>query len=864
MSEHAPISRFKRIRYRVLATVVLSTLLPFAVLIYLLHYTATARSLEHAEHELQFATNAYAHALKDRLEFYDWSVRFLLNIAPHALSDVLHISEDASADAAHPDVTRIGASNGMLWLSIPHRGRIARVPIAPELLLYDVDTYQPGVARCVLLDGEPWRCAETHAGIRVLRAEAQTPLPDTFEGDIAVSIRTVMDADVAIGPRSWVDRLTPILIVAVYLLSVAGVLGVIRRRLAPIATLQRATRRLEQGDYGHRVAINSGDELELLGGAFNRMSARLATSFRKLQWMADMDRTILSANRPDEIFGMALAYCADARIDASIVLTGESQSGRIKHYCWRDARAVAKVLDQWQCSDRADPAAFTALVAWLRTAGLKFAEAIVLRDEIGAAGALLIHDADACSGPEAANLADLADRLSLALTHINRGHDLYRQAHFDPLTGLINRHAFRDRLGLALGQAERQGTAGAVLDIDLDRFKQVNDARGHRVGDQLLCTVATRIASGLRAGDTLARLGSNEFAVITMGSANDVPALCERLIGLISMPIVIDGFEHLVGASIGVAMFPRDGDAEEQLLSNASSAMHRVKAQGGSAFAFFDQARNREVLERIRIESRLRRAIFADELAVQFQPVYDLAARRVTSAEALLRWTDAELGVVEPGRFIPVAEDTGLLRDILPVLIRQSLIVRDLLSPADAAGFRFAINASPRELLGSDFARRFLEHTSARGADPSMFTLEITESAFIDDIAAVTRELETLRARGVLVSLDDFGTGFSSLNLLRRLPIDTIKIDRAFIAELTRSDEDRRLAQQIIRIARIFNRSVVAEGVTSPAEVDLLREFGCHCVQGFGISRPLSPDACARFVAEANAFTPSRTRLRGI
>jgi diguanylate cyclase len=674
---------------------------------------------------------------------------------------------------------------------------------------------------------------------------------------VLVYLASYTVAGSAVDSPFWPYRAVPLLMLTAYLLSIVGVLQLIRRKLAPLADLQQAARHIEQGDYTRRLNVSSGDEFELLSRAFNSMSQHLAGSFEALQSLSDMDRTILTATRPDEVVARALAYCSKIDLDVAVVLMGESQSGRVKLCRWHRNRnrMVFELLSHYRPPGAGGRGSFDEFVSWLRdTAGIAFDQALMLKDDAGPAGAVLIrNDGRERSRAATPNIFDVADRLTLALTHLSRAHDLYRQAHFDALTGLMNRHAFRDRLNLAVAQAQRDGKLCAVLFLDLDRFKQVNDTQGHGAGDRLLTTVAARIASSLRGGDSLARLGSDEFAVIAPGihSNADMFTLCERLITVVNTPVVLDGLEHLVGASIGISVYPRDGSSEEQLVVNAEAAMHRVKSQGGSAFAFFDTAMNELVLHRVRIESRLRRAILADELSVVFQPVYDLALDRVTGAEALLRWTDGELGVVEPSQFIPIAEDTGLIRDVMPILIRQSADVVAALRRQHTSPFRIALNVSPKDLLAGGFASQLLDQITRHGVRPDTFTIEITESVFIDDVEAVTQQLDELRHRGVLVALDDFGTGYSSLNLLRRLPIDIIKIDRAFIAEITRTDQDRRLARQIILIADIFNRAVVAEGVTSAEEVALLRQFGCQFVQGFGISRPLPPDELCRFVAGA-------------
>jgi diguanylate cyclase (GGDEF)-like protein len=867
MLDRTQLRHLGQIRYRILAIVFLSTLLPIAVLAHLIGQQATSRTLDAAKLELQATTEAYARSIRERLEFSDLSLRFLIDVAPLAVAEWsidTAAMERSAGDPDAVDVTLLRATATGLAMRLAVNGRYTWIPIDPNIVLYDIDAGQPGVERCVDVDGRPWRCTGSlQSPAKPLTVSARVPLEEAFESLTDVVIRSQMDPVTALDSISSLSRVTPLILLAIYLLTVVLLMRFVTRRLAPLAELQRATRRIEQGDYAVRVTVGSGDELGALGHAFNRMCDRVQASFTTLRSMSEIDRTILTATRPDEVVERALAYCAADGIDAAVVLTGESQSGRVKLWHPRDGRVQHETLAKYHASGAHGRGSLHEFCDWLRGSGVAFDEALPLTDDTGLAGAMLLRGTAPARllGP---NLSAVADRLSLALAHLGRAHDLFRHAHFDPLTGLMNRHALKDRLGLAIAHARRDGSLGALLFVNLDRFQQVNDAQGHGAGDQLLTTIAARIAATLRAGDSLARLGGDEFAVIAPGIQKDADVLnlCERLVERIAGPVLVDGLEHAVGASIGIAIFPRDGTSEEELLTNADAAVHRVKAQGGGSFAFFDNEMNALVRERVRMEARLRRAIAADELEVVFQPIYDLTLQRVTGAEALLRWTDAELGSIEPSRFIPVAEDTGLIRDLTPVLIRRSVQALRMLPAESASGIRVAVNASPKDLLSGNFASRFLEAIAAAGACPHQFTVEITESAFIDDVACVGMQLEELRSCGVRVALDDFGVGYSSLSLLRTLPLDVIKIDRSFVAEITRSDRDRRLAEQIIGIATTFGRMVVAEGVTSQQELELLAAFGCHCVQGYGISPPLPAPAFTSFVLDQHSSVRSLRQIR--
>jgi EAL domain-containing protein (putative c-di-GMP-specific phosphodiesterase class I) len=285
----------------------------------------------------------------------------------------------------------------------------------------------------------------------------------------------------------------------------------------------------------------------------------------------------------------------------------------------------------------------------------------------------------------------------------------------------------------------------------------------------------------------------------------------------------------------------------------ADAAMYRAKERSGGSFAFFDEQLNEVTRERVHIESRLRRALREEDLEVLFQPQLHLASHRVVAVEALLRWRDAELGDVSPTRFIPIAEETGLIRDIGPLVLKRSVAALERLRASGIAMERLSVNASAKEIASEGFASRFVRLVRLLGASPRQFEVEVTESVFIKDASAVARELRTLREEGVRVALDDFGTGYSSLNMLRTLPLDLIKIDRSFIVEVTQSQQARDLTRNIIQIARALDIGVVAEGTESEEEVALLRGFGCDYVQGYGISRPLTLDELVAFVSDRSA-----------
>ena len=352
--------------------------------------------------------------------------------------------------------------------------------------------------------------------------------------------------------------------------------------------------------------------------------------------------------------------------------------------------------------------------------------------------------------------------------------------------------------------------------------------------------------------DTIARLGGDEFAVIVPGCEDEksIADLCERLIETLVKPLVVDRIEHTVGASIGIALFPNDGQSVDELVMKADSAMYRAKETGRARFEFFEDSLNEANRHRVMVESRLRRALKRNELFFKFQPKLRLSDNSIDSAEALLRWTDEELGVVPPSTFVAIAEETNLVHEFTSI---QVSAVGDLLARADACGVKIehiAINTSAKQLVTDGYAISLLSMLDQRCLPHHNIEVEVTETVFAADTQAAVRELEILQAAGIRIALDDFGTGFSSLNMLRELPLDVVKIDRSFVTELENSDQARNLFQHLVSIATTLGKEVVAEGVETEVQLHHLNQAKCHYVQGYLISRAKSPDEFLKLVAE--------------
>ncbi|MFP4161717.1 MAG: EAL domain-containing protein [Ectothiorhodospira sp.] len=447
-----------------------------------------------------------------------------------------------------------------------------------------------------------------------------------------------------------------------------------------------------------------------------------------------------------------------------------------------------------------------------------------------------------------------------AITHyIKLAEDITDQKHLserldylafhDPLTGLANRELLLDRLGQALAVARRDHHVLAVGFLDLDDFKVVNDSLGHDQGDRLLLQVARRLRSHLREGDTVARFGGDEFVLMlsSLDKPQDVIPVVEHLQQAFTTPFLLgDDSPMVLGFSIGIAVYPQDCDRGEELIRHAEAAMYRAKSQGRHSYNFYTQELDTQLQERMTVDQAMRRGLENHEFLLHFQPRVDLATGRIHSLEALVRWQHPEWGLVSPGRFIPLAEETGFILALGPEILRQACLQ---IRAWDASGVQappVAVNLSGREFQQEGIVERILETLQETGVDPTRIEFEITESAAMHSVDRTIRTLTRLHERGFQISIDDFGTAYSSLNYLKRLPVQAIKIDQSFVMDLGDTPEahpeDAAIIRAIIGLGDTLGLEVIAEGVETPAQHRYLLDHGCHVGQGFLFSQPLPAD----------------------
>lgn len=454
---------------------------------------------------------------------------------------------------------------------------------------------------------------------------------------------------------------------------------------------------------------------------------------------------------------------------------------------------------------------------------------------------------------EELDLISKASRLAaIAIEQRQLTDKLAYQAHHDALTGLPNRTLFDERLNRAIAQARRQGWMLAVMFIDLDRFKQINDTLGHTVGDALLQQVARRLEGCIRKTDTLARMGGDEFTLLLteIRDPQYVNVIAQKLLDALQAPFHLDNHELFVTASIGISLYPKDGLDAATLERNADSAMYKAKSLGKNNFQIFVPEINASVMEAMEIENALRRALENQEFQLRYQPQVNLDDGSLAGLEALLVWNHPRLGVIPPSQFIPVAEESGLINPIGTWVLNYACQQNAAWQRQGLAVVQVAVNVSIMQFTRPGFVDVVSSALANSGLKPSLLELELTESVVMGNVNESRRQLERLRRLGVGISIDDFGTGYSSLSYLGSLPIDTLKIDQSFLEKVDSEPKKQQLVKAIVELAHGLKLKVVAEGVETEAQLEALRQVGCDRVQGYLTGEPIPPNEVARLLAQ--------------
>jgi diguanylate cyclase (GGDEF)-like protein len=655
-------------------------------------------------------------------------------------------------------------------------------------------------------------------------------------------------------------RLFPAVVILAMALAVGLAISQIRRQMKPLEYLEKHAATVARGDFSGRLQLAGNDEFSRLAESFNDMSARLNQRFYLLKTLGELDRAILVTPDMTVIIRLLMARVSDAvECDEAGILWFDEDG--TQHY-WNSAigeesqrqyqiaaTSLLSIIDRrapWQVVDlhHADNRRFRNLLNGDMAQLLIFPAVL---DERPDSLLLLAYRTSPVEEAETRNAGrSLADRLVATAKNISMGNKLYHQANYDPLTDLPNRSLLHDRMDQALLRAIRENFSVALIVIDLDRFKDINDSLGHAAGDALLVEYAHRMKGIARRTDTVARFGGDEFVFLVpdlpyASATMIVDRIASSLSDALSRPFNLGMRMVTVPASIGVAMYPANGANIHELLKNADAAMYESKRQHHGRYRFYSEEMNAEIQSRFEMIQELGSAQEKNEFFLVYQPKIDATTGQVIGAEALIRWASPRLGLISPLKVIPLIEEIGL-----ECRLGQWVIDNACRQIADwvACGIDpmpVSVNIFPTHFCSSDLVSDVIDALSRSKLPTHLLELEILESSAIGESAAIHDTLQRLRAMGVGVALDDFGTGYSSLVYLTKLPATTLKIDRAFIIDLEDNSHQQAIVGQIISLAKVLDFKVVAEGVETETQAEILRQMGCNFFQGYFFSKPLVP-----------------------
>ena len=667
----------------------------------------------------------------------------------------------------------------------------------------------------------------------------------------------------------------------------------IRRSLVPLESLQEGTQQIADRNFDSRVTVTSGDEFENLAESFNTMAEQLGKQFKALSAIFELDRAVLSSLDTEHIIDTILTQMKEVfecdcigvtLLDPERENNGGMSIGGISAEEGKTVEAIEFTSEDVQ-KHHDNPKAFLTgineptphFLEHLERKGMKSFLIMPLFFKNRLAGNITLGylKPHSYNEEEFIQVRQFTDQVGVALSNsgmvkeletinkqfmqeiqerIKSEEAVQHMAYHDHLTGLPNRFLLIDRLNRNLAEIQRNKKLGAVLFLDLDNFKIINDTMGHAEGDMLLKAVVRRLSKHVRDSDTLARHGGDEFTIIIhdLKKLEYITKVIDGIFSEFEEPFFLKEQEFFVTISMGISVYPNDGNNAETLLKNADTAMYKAKDDGKNSYQLFDIAMNERTIKRVMLEGKLRKAIEKDELLLHYQPQIDIKSGETVGFESLLRWDSKELGLIPPGKFIPLAEDTGLIvpfgKWVLHTACRQTKAWQD----AGLKPTAMAVNVSNRQFKEKDFTNTVKNILADTNVDPQYLELEVTESCIMEDVKHNLEILHELKAFGVKLSIDDFGTGYSSFEYLKNMPVNVLKIDLSFIRDITKKPDDAAIVKAIIQVAHTLKLEVVAEGVETKEQFNLLQSLHCDKVQGYLVSKPLPQSAeIERFMKEA-------------
>lgn len=697
----------------------------------------------------------------------------------------------------------------------------------------------------------------------------QAPLGNMFASPHIIIVQA-QPKSVALNAIDFFTKIYPPLVLLTVLIVAFLSTKLIAKYLSPLSVLKKATERVAEGQFDYQVDIKSKDEFETLGDSFNEMTSRLRSQFEIQSTMAEIDRQILSLLNADEIVETALTRLPGIMFsDLISIAKFDADKQFIKAVHTRRNNQHFDLLDQsleLTAEELADlqnkqggvleVESHDDLPVYLKllklTGNWHFMIIPVVINENVSATISFAYQQNTSISKELKTIArNFGDRIAVALSNAAWEEKLFHQAHFDGLTGLPNRLVLNDRLQQEIARAKRDSKQLAVLFLDLDRFKNVNDSLGHAAGDALLKQIAEHLSNSIRTTDLVVRMSGDEFVVLITDIDN--PALINKIAGKVLKAVdtttVVAGQSVKSTASMGIAIYPIDAETSEDLLKHADSAMYYAKNDGRANFRFYSAEMTETALENIKLEHELRTAISKGEIIVYYQPKFD-SGKQIIGAEALIRWNHSELGMISPAKFIPIAEQSMLIVEIGRWMLEQVCEFVKSFINLGIEPVPISVNISGVEFDRPDIVIKTAEILKRTRVNPDFIELELTENVAIGNRELCIERMHQLKALGLRLAMDDFGTGFSSLSYLQDLPLDVLKIDQHFIRELETGINSQAIVRAILALADGLHMKVIAEGVETEAQLIFLQEHQCQFFQGFLFSRPIPASLFVQLLLE--------------
>ena len=867
-----------RVARRVFLLCVLCSLLPTAVIGTLVYTRLAGEEKEAAHGRMQDMAKRYGMLLNDRLAdaenvLIDIGARKLagewtglasgesarlaeasvnaLSVAPGFRANALHHRNErlGVANESLRVVQRQGAATVELELTLlGSDGAAVRVQgvVRPDFLWNSEVVESPDVRLCAQFAGRRLYCNNDLQISDPVTASWELFLRPHY-GIEGWTISAEQSRQSVAGMRGVLEGL-PLLGGAALLMALLIGSFEVRRAHRPLHDLLQAFRSMARGRFVQLGLSERRDEYSDIGRAFNQLSRTLRRQFRLLATLEGIDLAILEKPVVADLMKSLLPRLPSILDADHVGFTLSEASGRLV-LVW-SARGGDGIREQ-KLSGHAEA---TELLRDVQP-HLQWEETPLLVSGVER-GRLI------CGRPQGKKISravrrqaqGVARRFAVALRNEERERQLMRQAAVDELTQLPNRRLLQERVQQALGEAE----PFAFVYLDLDRFKTLNDSLGHHCGDELLFQLAARLANCAEPGDTVARIGGDEFVfLLRQVEAAEALRRVEAVVSRLRESVQVGGIAIEPQASIGIAMYPADGNDFETLLRKADVAMYRGKAEGGNRIVFFEDRMNDQAVRRMRIETGLRRALGRDHLQLHYQPKIDLATGDLHGVEALMRWNDPELGAVSPAEFIPIAEESELIHELGKQALEQAIaFCRRCLDGSVPIG-HVAVNVSMLQLCNADLIEFLGRQLGVRRVPPGMLQIEVTESTIMRDVRMVSEVLARIRDLGIRIAIDDFGTGYSSLAVLQHLPVDLLKIDRSFVAQVAGSRESLELVRAMLAVCRALGLEAVAEGIETAEQHELLTDHGCDYAQGYLYSRPVPAAAMMELAAGWHLTLPA-------